>query len=107
MERLEEVKEKIGADNYKMIIGEIDCGRMSKQTVQRIGLKMDPQVNGVYKAKHLELDLADVMRMMMDKWWLVKLYHPGVDGEDELYRILSDEDLGLQYLANRMRPEER
>ena len=106
-ERRKEVKEEIGEGNYRLVIDEIRNGRLLKQKVMKIGLAMDSQVNGVFQAKHLELDLADVMCSMMDKWWEVKLFREDVDGEDELYEILSDEDLGLLHLANRMRPGSR
>ena len=97
-----EVKAKLGAHNYRMIIDEIVNGRLSKQQVKDIGLRMDPRVTGVYVANHLDLDLADVMRAMMDKWWEVKLFKEKINGRTELYGILSDDDLGLHHLAARI-----
>jgi len=106
-ERNEEIKGSIGAENYTMLIDEIMNGNLTEQKVKSIGLLMHPQVHGVFVAKHLKLDLADVMCSMMDKWWTVKLFSEEVNGEAELFKILSNAELGLQYLADRMRPDAR
>ena len=99
------MKEKIGVENYRLIIKNIVTGRIKCQNVKDMGLQMHPTVNGVYEANINIRDakLKDVMRKMLDKWWEEKLFKEDVDGVDELRKILSDEDVGLQWLAYEMK----
>ena len=102
MEKLGEVKEKILEENYKLLIKNIKHGMITKQKVQEIGLEMDGTVNGVFVAQKQNDDLSYVMRLMLDKWWQVKLFDKNTEfGVQELNRILTEVD--LQWLAHEMK----
>ena len=100
MEHLE-VIQKIGKNNYDLVIVQIKSGLLKQQQVKDIAIKMDMEVNGVFEAKVHQHELHDVMRYMLDAWWKVKL-HKANDGYVELKQILLD--VGLEYLANKMEP---
>ena len=100
MEHLE-VIQKIGKNNYDLVIVQIKSGLVKQQQVKDIAIKMDMEVNGVFEAKVHQHDLHDVMRYMLDAWWKVKL-HKSNDGYVELKQILLE--VGLEYLANKMEP---
>ena len=100
MENLE-VIQKIGKNNYDLVIVQIKSGLLKQQQVKDIAIKMDMEVNGVFEAKVHQHDLHDVMRYMLDAWWKVKL-HKANHGYVELKQILLD--VGLEYVANKMEP---
>ena len=107
MNHEEELKEKIGERNYDLLINEITKGLLTPQQVKDIGLRMDKtkQVNGIYEAKMNEKhELKDVMRHMLDMWWQVELWNT-VDGLEALMKVLTHKDIGLHYLAQRMKPD--
>ena len=93
--------EHIGLENYRLLIDNIENGTIKSQQVKDISLKM--HVHGVYVSNYEEnkvnKELKDVMRMMLDKWWDLKLRRNDVDGVAELKKILADEDIRLQFLA--------
>ena len=102
MERVVEVKEKIGVENYKLLIKNIKHGMITKQNMKDIGLQMDRTVNGVFVAQKQNDDLSYVMRLMLDKWWEVQLFDKNtVFGVQELIRIFTEVD--LQWLKYKMK----
>ena len=108
MNHEEELKEKIGERNFDLLIEEITKGLLTPQQVKDIGLRMDKtkQVNGVYEAKKYQHELKDVMRYVLDRWWEVELHKEEVDGFEALIKVLTHKDIGLHYLAQRMKPDQ-
>ena len=102
MERSKEVKYSIGKRNVLLLLDEIKSGNITRPTVKLMAPKMHPYVHGVFTAKVNSLELADVFRYMLDRWYLETLYKEGVDGFTELVKILEDPDVGLGALVKKM-----
>jgi len=104
MDWSEEIKEKLGPTNFQLLVDNVENSMISKQQVKKIGLKMDKtkKVNGVYETKKNSEEIKDVLLYMLDKWWVVALSKPEVNGLDELQKILNDTDIGLHWLDQQM-----
>ena len=102
MERSKEVKYSLGKRNVELLLDEIRSGNIQQSTIKLMALKMHPYVHGVYTAKVGTLELVDVFRYMLDRWYTQKLYKNDVDGFSELVEILEDYDVGLGALVKKM-----
>ena len=107
MEFKDEITKKIGKKNYQILMDSIKDGKTKKQQVQDIALLMGGPVHGVFQAKISEPDvkLYDVMRAMMDEWFLLKVHQENFEGITELRAILEDYNVNLKYLADKMRTD--
>ena len=102
MERSKEVKYSIGKRNVQLLFDEIRSGNIKQSTVKLMAPKMHPYVHRVFTAKVNNLELVDVFRYMLDRWYTETLYKEDVDGFTELVKILEDPDIGLGALVTKM-----
>ena len=102
MERSDELKELLMSENLRLLIDEIQNGKLDKEKVKMIAMKMNPRVHGVFK-ENQEKELSIVMRYMLDRWYEEELYAEGVDGLNKLITILEDDDIRLKHLAQKMK----
>ena len=104
MERSEEVRSAIGSENYTTLIDNIAHGFITKQNIKDISLQMGPTVHGVFVAQTSkpEFVLKDVMRMMLDQWFLVRLFKDK-NGTNLLKEILMHEDIRLLSIADKLK----
>merc|ERR1711892_1392913 len=107
MEFPEEVNGALGAENVKMILDELKTGRLHKEKLKMIALKMEGSVHGKFieKTRDNEIQLDHVLKYMLDVWYKEELYKAGKDGLNKFMAILKDEDIKLEYLAEKMMPK--
>jgi len=106
MEFPEEVNGALGAENVKMILDELKTGRLHKEKLKMIALKMEGSVHGKFieKTRDNEIQLDHVLKYMLDVWYKEELYKTG-KGLNKFMAILKDEDIKLEYLAEKMMPK--
>ena len=102
MERNKEVKYSLGKRNVQLLLDEIRSGNINQSTVKLMAPKMHPYVHGVFTAKVNNLELVDVFRYMLDRWYMETLYKEDVDGFTELVKILEDPEIGLGALVKKV-----
>eukprot|EP00092_Neocalanus_flemingeri_P104263 GFUD01133523.1.p1 GENE.GFUD01133523.1~~GFUD01133523.1.p1 ORF type:complete len:122 (-),score=28.77 GFUD01133523.1:134-499(-) len=101
MEWSDEVKQELGSKNVRLLFEEIQAGRLKEPKIKIIATKMHSHVHGVFVAKLDKVELFVVMKFMLDKWFLTELHDPEVDGLDRIIKILEDEDVGENALAQK------
>merc|ERR1712123_328950 len=100
MEKMAEVTQAIGQDNYRLLIEEVRSGRIDKDMLQVMANKMGTQVLTVFVDKQGQSKPEFLARFMLDAWWAETL-SSGADGPAELVKLLQDWDVGLKELANK------
>ena len=81
MERYKEVNDELHENNVSVLLEEIENGKVRKDQVKQIALKMHGSVHGVYKQTKNHENLVDVFRQMLDCWYVNQLY------KSEIYSI--------------------
>ena len=101
MEHRERINQILGKNNVDFILSECKNGKIADSELQQIALNM--KVYGVYKEKRVsEKQTQDyTLLMMLECWWKECLYRPGIDGVEQLIKIL--EDSNLNYLVEEMK----
>merc|ERR1711892_1052533 len=79
MEKMREVIQALGQDNYRLLIEEVRSGRIDKDMLQVMATKMGTQVLTVFEDKQGQSKPEFLARFMLDAW-----------------------DVGLKELANKM-----
>ena len=92
MEHQEQINQALGKNNV-----DFKNGKITDNELKLIALKM--KVHGVYEEKRVSEKQSqyDTLLMMLDCWWKDCLYRPGIDGVEQLIKIL--EDSNLNYLV--------
>ena len=102
MELGNEVKNSIGPKNVALLLDQIRNGLIKEQQIKDISLKMG--VHGTFVQKRCECnELVYVMRYILDAWYRHALYKDEGSGYFRLVRILNDNDIGLGFLAQKMK----
>merc|ERR1711892_822196 len=101
MEKMREVIQALGQDNYRLLIEEVRSGRIDKDMLQVMATKMGTQVLTVFEDKQGQSKPEFLARFMLDAWWAETL-SCCADGPAELVKLLQDWDVGLKELANKM-----
>ena len=96
----EDVQEKIGEENLRIIRQSIRRGKIEDYQIRAMAKRM--KVIGIFKEKQNNERPVDVFNFMLDAWYEEVLCKPGVDGVEELKKVLYDEDVELSSLALRM-----
>ena len=100
MLRLREIQPKLnGLDRF---LKECQNGCITKFKAGIIASKMGDECQGVFQHNKSDesLDLVDLMRLVLDRWYEMYLYKPNVDGDEELLKILKSEEVRLPALAS-------
>ena len=102
MERISELRERLGSENVDLLLREAKDGNWKKTKIKLIAIKM--KANGVFNEKEHSETLENVLRYVLDKWFDNVLEE---DPEEDLLRalvaILEDGDIGLKALARKMK----
>merc|ERR1711936_1273733 len=61
-------------------------------------------VNGVFEEEENSKTLK-IMKLLLDSWFETKLDTDGINGYQELIKVLRHKEVGLNWLANKMKPE--
>ena len=107
MDYKKEVVELFGSANFDTLLEACKNGKqIDKEKLKAIAKAMHSHVHGVFvqRTKYTdvsELQLANVMRYMLDSWYLQELYMDGVNGLEKLLKVL--DDVGLSPLAQKMK----
>merc|ERR1712106_734785 len=101
MDKMREVIQALGQDNYRLFIEEVRSGRIDKDMLQVMATKMGTQVVTVFEDKQGQSKPEFLARFMLDAWWAETL-SSCADGPAELVNLLQDWDVGLKELANKM-----
>ena len=96
----DEVQEKIGEENLRIIRQLIRREGIEDYQIRAMAKRM--KVVGIYREKQKNERPVDVFNFMLDAWYEEVLCKPGVDGVEELKKVLYDEDVELSSLALRM-----
>ena len=96
MEYQTELENKIGEVALKTLHDEIEGGRITKDQLKRMALKMGLSVHGVFK-ENFNKKSADIFKLMLDEWYKKILFKPENDSIQSLINVL--ESSGLSFLA--------
>ena len=105
MERYKEVNDELHENNVSVLLEEIENGKVRKDQVKQIALKMHGSVHGVYKQTKNHENLVDVFRQMLDCWYVNQLYKSEINSQERLYAILESKHVDMGYLVQKMKSE--
>ena len=103
MEHIKSINKKLGKANVKKIVNAVKHGHIKEAKLQMMAQMMDPEVHGVFVEKLNRMELVDVFRYMLDKFYEVKLYKDKKDHLVDVIALLRCDEVGLPWLANRMK----
>ena len=103
MEWSEEVNNALGAENVRLLIKEVQDGKIKKEQVKQITLQMHAKANGVFEEKQRTLELSNVMLHILDCWYNEELCKEESSGKERLLAILEDSNIRLNALAQKIR----
>ena len=99
-----EVESRIGVDSYRLLIANIENGRIDRTTIQAIGTRMSGRANGVYKEKERKgLEPRRIFQFMLDCFYTETLFDPKVDAHEQIVNILELEGRSLAPLVLAMK----
>ena len=102
MEYEEELEEILGKENIKLLLTEIQHGKVSREQLKVIALGMCGDVHGVFAHSEPAMDPHYLCGKMLDSWYNSELYDTTIDGVERLKDILTDPKVGLNCLASKM-----
>merc|ERR1711936_268363 len=107
MATLQKGRQKIGLQNNSRIIQAISEG-LNEKHLRNMSIKMGPTVNVVFEReiKKDREDLKGVFDKLLEEWFKKHLCKEGVDGIEEISKLLKDPEVDLEWLALEMKPEQ-
>merc|ERR1711892_297309 len=69
MEKINQLKERLGADKVALLLKEVDDGILKKHQVKMIALQMGNGAHGVFEREENLKDLEHVMKLVLDRWY--------------------------------------
>ena len=104
MFKQDDVLQKIGLENLRIIRNAIRRGIIKIDQIRAMARRMGGTVLGIFTEKENKERPVAVFDFMLDTWYEEVLCQPGIDGVKAIKKILSDEDVGLNSLAMKMVP---
>ena len=107
MEHSLRVSRELGENNINILLEEFRAGKINIHQIKTVALEMGGGAHGVYEKNkdRTDLQLADLMKLILDQWYKDILHKPDFDGYEKMLRILNNPDVGLNYLTQDMRRE--
>jgi len=92
MEHKKEIEDRLGKTAVQVLLEEIENGKIDRNKMKQIALKMDGKVHGVFVQKSREgwTTDVDVFRYCLDSWYTCELYRLHVDPNARLREVLEE-----------------
>jgi len=101
MLRGDDVKKYIGNENHELILNEIDNGSLDKDNIQKLGIKLDQRLNGVFNEENSRgKNLTVIWEKMLDRLMTTNPKEDGPTMLKKAFTEMSREDLAMKLVLN-------